>query len=295
MPFSKVSELLCEHDTRLRRIVDYYVQKAYAELDFSDVEKLAVDEVASKKGHNYITVFSNPDDGSVLFATPGKGSSTFDSFCKEAEHHNLNAQEQINEVSMDMSLAFQKGATDNLPNASITFDKFHVVKLINEALDKVRRGEQSQDKEAKEALKGNRYVFLKNRKNLTKKQLARLEKLENSHYQTAEAYRLKVKFQEVYEHCKDEETAKVALEEWIAEALNSNLEPINKFIVTLRNNMAGILRYFSSKLTNGIAESINTVIGQIRRAARGFRNIKHFINLIYLRKSKLNLPYFITT
>ena len=287
LPLAEIGRLVDENDTRLRRIVDYYVEKGYADRDFSEVNKLAVDETSSKKGHKYITVFSNQDDKTVIFATPGKDAETFGKFTEEAKNHGLEA-EKISEISMDMSQGFQKGAADFLPNASVTFDRFHVIKLLNEAVDKVRREEQKDNK----SLEKTRYIWLKNRKNLTAKQLETLTSLENEHLQTAEAYRLKMKFQDIYENCKDIDTAEIAIENWVRTAEISGLQPLISFAETVNTHLSGILRFFKSGLTNGISEGLNSLIGQVKRTARGYTNMKHFINMIYLIKGGIALPLF---
>jgi len=177
MPISTIAKIMGENDTRIRRVIDFHVEEAYAKRDFSKVRKVCVDETSSKKGHKYITVFSNPKDKTVLFATPGKDSSTFVEFAKEAKKHGLDAADKITEVTIDMSEAFQKGAKEQLPKASVTFDRFHVIKLLNEAIDKVRRIEQNENKELSKTLKNSRYCWLKNQENLTNRQIGTLEKL----------------------------------------------------------------------------------------------------------------------
>jgi len=293
MPFSELEKMTGEYDTKLRRIVDYYVEKAYKARSFADVKRLGIDETSSKKGHRYITVVTNQDDGTVLFATPGKDAETVKKFVEEASKHGL-APENVKEVSMDMSQAFQNGVTDNLPDASITFDRFHVMKLLNEAVDKVRRAEQNQSPDLKKTLKKSRYVWLKNPENLTDCQREILNSLETSNLLTAEAYRLKLAFQEIYAGSSNCETAKIALDAWMKTVENKGLEPLTDFSKTLSNHMPGILRYFTSKLTNGISEGLNSIIGQVKRRARGYTNMRHFINTIYLVKGGLKLPVFNT-
>ena len=287
LPFSELKKLTGENDTRLRRIVDYYVDKSYMEKDFSGVTEVAVDETSSKKGHKYITVFINQEDKSVLFATTGKDSETIKRFADECPKHGLNPDE-IKEISMDMSVPFQAGVANYLPEANITFDKFHVVKLLNDAVDKVRRSEQKLNP----LLQKSRYVWLKNRENLTAKQLEKLQDLENENLQTAEAYRLKITFQDIYDNIQCAETAEFLLKSWIKHVLNSGLEPLIDFSKTLLRHFDGVIRYFKIHITNGISEGINSIIGQIKRRAKGYSNVRNFINMIYLIKGNLSLPSF---
>ncbi|WNF36608.1 ISL3 family transposase [Bacillaceae bacterium IKA-2] len=164
MPVKAVARKVNEHDTRLWRIFHYYVERAMDSLDFSNVKRIAIDETSARKGHDYVTLFVDMDTKRVLFATEGKDSSVLQTFKEFLKEKGINP-ENIQEVCSDMSPAFIKGVGEHFPKASITFDKFHVMKLINEALDQVRRGEQQEDP----VLKKTRYIWLKNEQNLTEK------------------------------------------------------------------------------------------------------------------------------
>jgi len=173
MPVSKIAELVNEHDTRLWRIIKHYTSVAYAKKDFSDVVKVGCDETSSRKGHNYVTVFADMKTRDVIYVTKGKNAQTVERFALELGNHNADAN-QITEIAIDMSTGFISGATKYLPKASITFDKFHVIKALNEAQDKVRRMEQKENP----LLKKSRYIWLKNPTNLTKAQTEQLEGLQ---------------------------------------------------------------------------------------------------------------------
>jgi transposase len=197
-----------------------------------------------------VTVVTNQDDGTVIFATEGKDAQTVEKFAFEAEKHGLQAEE-IEEVSMDMPQSFQKGVAENLPNANITFDRFHVVKMLNEAVDEVRKTEQHSDSKLKKLLKNSRYIWLKNPENLTEKQAELLETLSNSNLTTAEAYRLKLNFQDIYEYSKDEKNAENALLAWCESVEESCIQPLIDFTKTLKKHLTGVLRFFKSRITNG--------------------------------------------
>jgi transposase len=289
LPMTAIAELVGENDTRIRRIADFHIEKAYSERSFEGVTRIGIDETSSKKGHKYVTVVTDQDSGMILFATEGRDSETIKEFTEEAVRHDLQADE-ITEVSMDMSPAFQKGANNYLPNAQITFDRFHVMKLLNEALDKVRKDEQNENPALRKMLKNSRYVWLKNRENLTDYQYELLETLENTGLKTAEGYRLKLVFQEIYETAKSAGIAKIAFNAWCENVRTSGLEPLVKFTEKLENHLSGILRYFTSRITNGISEGLNSITGLVKRQARGYQNMRHFINTIYLVKGGLDLP-----
>jgi len=285
IPYSEMSRIVGERDKRLRRIVDYHVEKGYKEKDMSLVEKIGVDETSSKKGHNYVTVFTDQDTGKVIYVTEGKDSSTIERFANELGKHNGNA-ENVKEASIDMSAAFIKGFNEHLPGTEVTFDRFHVMKLLNEAVDQVRREEQKHNP----LLKNSRYSWLKNRDNLTSAQLESLVKLEHENLETAKAYQLKCTFQDIYSSAKNAQEAELLLESWLELALKSNLEPLQGFVNTIKSHWVGVIRYWTSRLTSGVCEGTNSIIQEIKRVARGYKNMKNFINSIYLRTADIRLP-----
>lgn len=284
MPVSEIAELVNEHDTRLWRIINYHIKKAYAEKDFSAVSKVGVDETSSRKGHKYVSVFADMERREVMFATPGKDESTIERFVEELPKHNGDSA-KIHEVSMDMSPAFIAGAKKNLANANITFDKFHVVKQLNEAIDVIRR----QETKINPCLKGSRYIWLKNPENLTARQQSDLKTLSKENRKLAKAYQMKLTFQDIYRTVWDINVADIAIQKWLSWAVRSRLEPIKRFAKMLKSHYAGVLQFFNSKLTAGLTEGINSRIQEIKRRAKGFRNINNFISMIYLETANLNI------
>jgi len=184
MPVKAVARIVGEHDTKLWRVVHHYVDEARARADAASVTRVAIDETAARRGHNYISLFVDIDQARVLFAAEGRDAGTVAAFAEDLTAHR-GAPEAIEEVCIDMSPAFIKGVADNLPEAAITFDKFHAVKIINEAVDQVRRAEQK----TQGALRGTRYIWLRNPANLSERQKATLESLPTQHLKTARAYR----------------------------------------------------------------------------------------------------------
>ena len=194
MPVLTVARLMRETDQRLWRVIDHYTAKARESVDMSKIHAIGVDVTSSRRGHDYISLFVDLEAKRLLFATPGKDAKTFEKFAKDLQAHGGNA-ETITEVSMDLSPAFQKGAAEHLPNAQITFDRFHLMKLINEAVDAVRKGEAHSQPD----LKKSRWLWLKNPGKLSAKQTARLQELlKNQNLKTAQAYQLRLTFQEIF-------------------------------------------------------------------------------------------------
>ena len=130
MPVAVVARMVDEWDTRLWRVIHHYVEAARARLDHSNVTSVAFDETASRRGHNYVSLFVDLPRHRVLFVADGKDAGTVDAFAKDLAAHGGNP-EAVAEVCIDMSPAFIAGTAESLPNAQITFDKFHVVKSTN--------------------------------------------------------------------------------------------------------------------------------------------------------------------
>lgn len=191
MPINAVARLVGEHDTRLWRVIHHYVERARAQLDLSAVSRGAIDETAAKRGQNYITLFVDIDQARTVFAVEGKDAGTVAAFGDDLRAHG-GEPNAVSQVCIDMSAAYIKGTADNLPNAAITFDKFHAVKIINDAVDKVRRAERKQH----EQRAGTRHIWLRNPANLSKRQRAMLDSISLPHLKTARAYQIRLTFQE---------------------------------------------------------------------------------------------------
>ena len=283
MPIHQVSALLNVTDKRLWNTLDHYVEEARKEEDFSAVEAVGMDETSEKKGHNYISLFVDLIEKRTIFVADGKDNTTVVAFKKDLENHGGKA-ENIKDVSCDMSKAFIKGVTEQLPNAQITFDKFHIIKVINEGVDSVRREEAKTNP----LLKKKRYVVLKNDENLTKKQKEAKEELKMSglNLKTMRALNMREAFQQIYTAETIEEFT-LRLKKWYAWATRSQLEPMKKAAKTIKNHWDGVLRWKQSQLSNGILEGLNSVVQAAKRKARGYKT-KHLKTMTYLVTGKLN-------
>ena len=183
-----------------------------------------------------------------------------------------------------MSPAFIKGSKENFPKAKITFDKFHVMKIVNKAVDQVRREEQFNN--PNDLLKKTRYIWLKNPNNLTEKQKESFASLSKMNLKTLRAYNLKLAFQEFWD-IDDITTAASYLQKWYSWAIRSQLEPMIEVAHFIDRHWQGIIHYIQSRINNGILEGLNSIVQTIKRKARGFRNVNNFITAIYLKCGKL--------
>jgi transposase len=282
MPVAAVARIVDEHDTRLWRVVHHYVDEGRARTDASEVTRLAIDETAARRGHDYITLFVDIDQARVLFTTEGKDAATVATFAEDLAAHGGDPA-AIEEVCIDMSPAFIKGVAESLPEAGVTFDKFHAVKIINEAVDQVRRAEQKQQ----DVLRGTRYIWLRNPDNLSERQRSTLEALPTRHLKTARAYQIRLAFQDLYEQPSDE--AASYLKKWYFWATHSRLEPIIDAAHPIKRHWDGILRWFDSKIATGLIEGINSLVQAAKAKARGYRSIRNLKAMIYLVAGKLDL------
>lgn len=287
MPVEAIGRMVGEHDTRLWRVLHYYTQEARARQDMSEVTAVGMDETSSTRGHHYVSIFADLEKRGVLFATKGRDAATVGAFKDDFEEHG-GQTDKVGEVCCDMSPAFISGVGEHLEQAQITFDKYHVMKIINDAVDEVRRQEQKDRPE----LRGTRYVWLKNDANLTGKQANRLEALvlPQLNLKTTRAYQIKLNFQELWEQAPED--AEGFLKQWYFWATHSRLEPIIDAAKTIKRHWEGVLRWFESRINNGILEGINSLVQAAKAKARGYRSLKNFITMIYIVAGKLdfNLP-----
>jgi len=286
MPVCNVAQTLEVTQPRIWRVFDYWIKKAFSKDDLSQVKQIGLDETSRKKGHSYITQFVDLEKKRTVFVTEGKDSSTIEKFVEELEN-KAGKKENIELVSMDMSAAFIAGVTDNLPESQIVFDKFHLVKQLNEALDEVRRLERK----GNELLKNHRYTILRKYENLSLKKKYELDALLPLYPKLGEAYRLRELFLDVFD-VNDAQESKGYLWFWCDQALEAAIEPFRKFVNTIKTHWSGIVAYFDKKVTNGVLEGINAKIQLAKRRARGYRNTQNFINMIYFLCAKLKFEFY---
>ena len=282
MTVNAVARLVGEHDTRIWRVLNHHVDESRAKQDYSKVQTIAVDEKSYRRGHRYITFVMDLDLRRLLFGTVGRDGDTLAAFVEDLKAHG-GAAEQILDVCSDLSPAFIKGIRGNLPKAEITFDRFHLMKLMNEALDAVRREESH----STPGLKKTRYHWLKNPGDLTQSQKKRLQELKAMNLQTVEAYQMKLLFQDFFEQ-SNPRAARLFLFDWCALAHASELKPLIKLADTLQSHSKGILNWFRSRITNGLIEGMNSLIQAAIAKARGYRNPKNLITIAYLIAGKLD-------
>jgi transposase len=228
----------------------------------------------------------DPDTRRVLFATEGRDSTTVERFATDLKAHG-GYPEFIGNVACDMSVAFISGVNQHLSNAAITFDRFHIMKKLGEAVDEVRRVEA---KDRPLLLKRTRWLWLTNRENLTPGKQRELVWLTRPSVQlaTARAHRWREDFQGFYDQPADQ--ADAYLTRWCAGAMRSRLPPVKDFVAMVKRHWGGILAWHHSHLTTGLLEGTNSLIQAAKARARGYRNKQYMITIIYLLAAKLPRP-----
>ena len=302
LPVRQAAALLRCSDKQLWRRIDHYVTKARALDDKSEVSIVGIEETSLRKGQNYITVVHDLQTKRLLFACEGRDHQTVVDFCADLKAHGGDP-DQVNHVCQDMSAAYAKGVALALPHAQISYDRFHVIAMANEAMDGVRRQEMStQPRAVKDALGDNDRKLLKSltwgmRRNphgWSGKQINAMHWLQHSTLKSARAWRLKMALRAVYAKAAQEnrgELAKADLMGWISWARRSRLEPFKKLANTLKQRIDGVVRGMLDNRSNAYVEAMNGLLQQAKRAARGFRTATYFIAIAYLRMSKLkHLP-----
>ncbi len=284
IPVLNVSELISENDGKIWRMIEKYVENARSHEDFSEVKTVGMDETSRAKHHKYVTLFVDLEKNRTTFVTEGKGHETVKDFAQDLKSHNGDPL-KIKDVSCDMSPAFIKGVGETLPNAKITFDKFHVMKLLNQAVDEVRR----QEAVSQPLLLRTKYIFLKNNENLTVKEREKLQQisLPSLNLKSMRALKIRESFQDIY-NAQNEEEFSILLNKWYFWATHSRLEPIIKVARTIKSHWDGIIEWKRSQINNGVLEGLNSVVQAAKAKARGFRTAKYFKLIIYLITGDLN-------
>ena len=294
MPVHQVSQIMKTYDKKLWDMIKAYTEKARAEEDFSAVRVVGVDETAARRGHDYVTLFVDLEEKRTIFVTDGRDQGVVGEFVGDLIEHN-GAAENVTQVSCDMSPAFIKGVEDNLPDAAVVFDRFHVTKVINEAVDKVRKAEVGQNP----ILKNSRYLFLKNRDRLTMCQREQLETIQLSglNLKTMKALNIREAFQQIYQAPTPELFDKL-LRKWYFWATHSRIEPIKEAAYTIQRHWEGVVSWIDYKISNGILEGFNSIFQAAKNKARGYQRSDTIKAVIYLLTGKLDFskinPYYVT-
>jgi transposase len=288
MPFAAVARVVNLTWHRVHAICSRYVELALATANLSTVSSVAVDETSYRRGHEYLTLVADMQARRVVFVTTGKDATTLERFAAYLSEHD-GSPEQVSSVSIDMSPAFIKGVNEHLPEARVTFDKFHVVAHASKALDTVRRQQQKLDPQ----LKGMRWTLLKDADKLNLAQLTDLEALVSQYTtsRTARAWLYREQLRDILDR-KQINVVSEMLQQWCTNVMRSKVEPMKDVVRLIRRHFDGIVAWTQTRQTNGFIEAINGLFQAAKRKARGYGRFETMRTVLFLIAGKLNFAAF---
>ena len=281
MSVAAVAEMTAVHANRLWRILDHYVERARKAVDLSGFHQLGIDEFSLRKGHVYMTSFSDLGASRVIFLGEGRKKGVVGAFVKDLESRGVDPG-QIEVVCCDMWDPYLNGIGRLLNNARVVFDRFHVMNQINKALEAVRREEQRDNG----ILKKSRFLWLKNPKNLTTRQEVRLQALKRLDLKTARAYQIKLALARFWE-MSDPAEAVAYLKRWYFWATHSRLQPVIQAARTIKRYWKGVVSFLDARVTNGMVEGLNSKIKTAMKRAYGFKHVSYLRTIVYLVAGRL--------
>ena len=248
---------------------------------------IGVDELSYRRHHEYVTVVVDHLAGRIVWAHEGKNADTLKAFFAEL---GVERVAKLEAVTIDMSAAYIKAVTEASPHAQIIFDRFHVQRLAQTALDEVRRDEvrEAPTTDDRKALKKTRWPLLKRAWNLKDLEVCKLAALTRANRRLFRAYLLKESLAAILDG-KQVHVARRKLGEWIGWAFRSQLAPFRRVAATLRDHLEGILAYVSSRLSNARTEALNGKARTITRRAYGLHSAAALIALLKLCCSGMDL------
>jgi len=262
----------------IKQIDKEHLGKKYKHLSIKGVRQIAIDEFAVEKGHKYMTVVMDLETRRVIYIGEGRGTDALSGFWKKIQKF----KNQIVGVAMDMWPAYIKTVSEQLPNAKIIFDWFHVVKNTNQIIDELRRQiiREEKDLDVRKVLKGKRWVLLKSKSNLNTKEANDLKDALKLNEPLMKIYYLKDELYQVWA-CKNKEAAESFLTKWVKKTQETGVTKIVKLAKMIGSHRTGILNWFDHQISTGPLEGLNNKIKVLKRRAYGYRDKEYFKLKIY--------------
>ncbi len=263
-----------------------YLSKKYRRRGWKKIKYIGIDEFSFKKGHKYLTIAVNLETGEIIYAAEGKSKESIEPLLLKLKRYSGG----LKAVAIDMNPGYIGAIIETLPGIPIVFDRFHVVKLVNQKLDELRRSIQSKlPVSESETLKGSRYLLLANYADLDDKGKNRIKELIRINEPLNIAYNMKEQLLYLWE-MRDKESAERFLKAWCSDAMDSGITVLIKLGVTMASHRTGILNYFDHKITTAKVEGINNKIKTLKRQVYGFRDLDYFkLRLFHLHKQNYSL------
>ncbi|MBA2726864.1 MAG: ISL3 family transposase [Parachlamydiaceae bacterium] len=261
----------------VKKIHKVYLQREYKDPDLKSIQYLGVDEFSISKGHEYMTIFINLETGEIIHAVEGKSIESVTPFILQLKEKAI----QLKAIAMDMNAAYASATKKHLTNVDVVFDRFHIVALLNTAIDEIRRDQQAKcNAVGLKAIKGMRFLLLSNYEKLNPKKQSSLACLLEVNKPIALAHAMKEQIRLFWTKPSVKEGAQF-LCWWIMDAVESGIRELEKTGRTLLRHGNDILNYFKHRITNGKTEGINNKIKTMKRQAYGFRDIDYFKLRLY--------------
>lgn len=289
MSIAAVASLLNVGWDLVKDIVKTDLKKRAKNRSIKRVKRIAIDEIAVKKGHRYMTVVLDLDTGWVIYTAEGKGKESLKNFFIRLRR----AGAKLKAIAMDMSEAYRSAVEEYWPHpVAIINDHYHLVANMNTVLDTVRREEQNKlEAEGKEVIKGARYLLLYSAENIAKKpeKLARLNDLLAANETLNKAYLLKEELRLFWQQ-ENRKTAKAFVVNWIKSAKSVGNKHLTKFAETIREHAKGILAWYKHRISTGPLEGTNNKIKVLKRMAYGYRDMEFFaLKILFIHEAKYQL------
>jgi len=285
MPVENARKLLRISHTSATRILRHWVSKAVKEDDLSNVYALCIDETSFKRGQSYVTVISDAMARRVIYVDEGRSAGNVEAFSLQLIEKGGDC-ENIRQVACDMSATYKSGVDMCFPKATVTIDRFHVKQLMLRALDQVRREEQGKQRSRRREA-GKRLLMIPEGR-MREQQSEKVQALSKEFPKTGRAFRMVQSLDTMY-GCERYEDGEAVFDKLVSWLKRSRLEPMKKAADTLKSYKQEILSFLFHRLTNAIAEGINSMIQSAKRRARGFRTIEGYVAAIFLAVGKLKL------
>ena len=271
-------------------IMERAVERGLARRQEEEIAYAGMDEksfLSGNRSDSFASLMTDLEGARVLEVVRGRDEAGAAELVEKAL--TPAQREMVCGVAIDMSAPYAKAIGALLPNADVVYDKFHVQKHLNEAVDDVRRRENARlAKERDRRLAKTKYLWLAGMDHLTEEALARREELLRTTLQTGKAWGLK-EFFSCFWRSRDKDFARANFDFWHAQVLKSGLRPMVKAANTLKKHLVGLLAWFDSRIDNALSEGLNSVIQGIKAAARGYRNFEHYRVAILFHCGKLDM------
>ena len=282
-----VAVLLAMGWDSVKEIYQGHLERRLAQRKLTDVRYIAVDEFAIRRGHTYMTVVMDLEQGAILYAAEGRDAKALVPFLRRLKR----SRAKLEAVAIDMSQAYLNAVREVFPELAVVHDAYHVVALANKAVDQTRRDLYRElEAEERKVIKGSRFLLLRGGERLDTEPKQRLEELMAANEPLYTAYLLKEQLR-MFWAMGEEQTAKVVLENWLAEARASGLEHFVKLAQTIEDHLSGLLAYFRHPISTGPLEGLNNKIKVLKRQAYGFRDMAYFkLRLAFIHEATPAFP-----